>query len=565
MQPRVPTILRGRAGVAFALVVVLAIALWLRLDGVRWGFPALYDPDEPVFEMTALHLFRDQTLNPGWFGHPGSTTIYTLAAINAGVLGWGHLTGVYPDAHALAAAAYLDPGVIFEPGRLFIVFCGVACVALTFVIGRALGGQAVGLLAAALLALDPTHIHYSQIIRTDMHASVFLLGAMAFTVAVARRGRMRDYALAGVFAGLACATKWPAALVIASPLMAGLLRMERDTWRRDARGMLLAVGTMAAATVLASPYLVIDHATVVRNLTGELAPAHLGATGHGWFGNIAWYAANPLAHSVGWLGIALAVVGAMVACRNRAAAAAMAGPVVFVAAIATQQLVWARWIVPVLPAIAILVALGLVWLTGQARRLAGVWPAGLLAAGLLALVMVPMAARGQADAAERHTDTRALATAWLHAHAAPDASVVFEHGGVDLMHSRWTLLFPVGEAGCLDVRKLLGGQIRLTRVDTLRRGSAILDIGAVTMDKIDTCRADYAVLTNYDRYVAERASFPEQMTRYDRLLAGAAVVARFVPVTGEVGGPVVTVARLAARERAGAANAEAPRRVQERS
>ena len=60
---------------ALALWAILLAALWLRLDGVGFGLPALNDPDEPLFMMTALEMLQKHSLDPGWFGHPGTITL----------------------------------------------------------------------------------------------------------------------------------------------------------------------------------------------------------------------------------------------------------------------------------------------------------------------------------------------------------------------------------------------------------------------------------------------------------------------------------------------------------
>src|SRR3546814_1534041 len=50
-----------------------------------------------------------------------------------------------------------DPGIIFLPARLLMVAFGVACVWMTWRIGKRLGGDRVGLVAAAILAVNAVH------------------------------------------------------------------------------------------------------------------------------------------------------------------------------------------------------------------------------------------------------------------------------------------------------------------------------------------------------------------------------------------------------------------------
>src|SRR5665213_606470 len=88
------------------LLLILLLALLLRLIGFTFGLPSLYDPDEPFFLITGFKLLRDHSLNPGWFGHPGTTTIYALALIELAIVTTGNLTGRFPDIHAFGHAVY---------------------------------------------------------------------------------------------------------------------------------------------------------------------------------------------------------------------------------------------------------------------------------------------------------------------------------------------------------------------------------------------------------------------------------------------------------------------------
>lgn len=528
-----------------ALWAILLAALWLRIDGIGFGLPALNDPDEPLFMMTALEMLQKQSFDPGWFGHPGTITFYSLAAVIAAVGGIGVATGRFADGDAFAAAVYADPGILFLPARVMIALCGVLCVWLVFRLGKKFGGARVGLAAAAMLAVNAVHIDYSQIIRTDVQASVFMLFGAVAAVGIAERGRARDYLLAGLCAGLACATKWPAATILVTVLGAWAYRS------RSARGWygpILAAGAALVTLVAVSPYLLIEHATVIANLSGEARAAHPGATGGGFFANLGWYVANPLLSSFGVGGLALAALGLFWGSGRARLWAFVFLPfcLLFLVMIAAQTLRWERWIVPLLPFAAIAAARALCALAEllpphRSRPLA--LPAALL------VLMVPMLGEARIAAAERRHDTRQMASTWLRTHAPPGSSVLIEHAAFDLLASPFTLRTAMGSAGCVDVRDLLGGQIRYSKVDRLRGGGAIVDVGHVDPALLNTCRADFAVVTNHLRYRADPATYSAELARYDRLLAGGKVRLVVKPQRGERSGPEVHIVELAPASR----------------
>ena len=524
------------------MLLILAVAAALRLYGVDFGLPALNDPDEPLFVMTALEMLRNHSLNPGWFGHPGTTTLYCLALVSLAVGGLGIATGRFADGKALMAAAYADPGIVFLPGRLFIVACGILCVWLTWSLGKRLGGTRLGLIAAAFLAVNAVHIHYSQIIRTDVQATIFMLLCTRSAIAVAREGRARDYLMAGLWAGLACATKWPAAIIILNPLCAGLYRFTLD--RGELRRLALLPVAALAALLIASPYLLLDYATVMRNLAGEARTTHPGATGGGFLANLGWYVGHPLLGSFGVAGLALIVAGTLGTLRRpRIAAAVLPGGLAFLIVIGSQALLWERWIVPLLPFAALAAAAALCWFADWLRsRLDR--PLRWLELAATSLLLIPMLQAARTGAIERAVDTRQVASAWIRAHVPPGSSIVVEPAAFDLLQGPWRILFPLGSAGCVDARAILTGQIRYSKVETLRSGRAVVDLAHVDAAQIPTCHADIAILSHYDGYRADPAHFRDELGRYALLLRGGRQLAEFRPEPGARTGPVVRIVKL---------------------
>lgn len=530
----------GPEGAAMALI--MAAAAWLRLRGVDFGLPALHDPDEPVFVMTAFEMLRDRTLNPGWFGHPGTTTIVCLAAIMYAVGAFGIATGRFADADAFASAVYADPGIVFLPGRLLIVLCGAASVWLTYRLGKRVGGPVCGVAAAGFLAVNALHIEYSQIIRTDVMASVLMLGATISAVRILERGRLKDYVAAGVLVGLACATKWPAVLIAFNPAFAALWRFGKG--ERGWRNPLALAMSAPAALLAASPYLVLDFPTVLANLGNEARPFHPGATGEGFLSNLAWYAVNPLGTSFGWIGLIAGTAGVVLFARRRpsAALAVLPGPTAFLLAICGQSLIWERWVVPLLP----FLALGLGWVLRECwlrTQHAARWSAALpVAAGLA--VAAPMLVQSRASAIERDNDTRQLASAWVRENIPAGATILLEHAGIDLLGGKWNVKFPLGAAGCIDARAALSGRIRFSEAEARQAGRPALDIGYLAPATTSTCTADYAIISRYSLYAADPVRFGAQIAQYRAILKGAQRKASFFPRKGRTGGPPIVILRL---------------------
>ena len=310
---------------------------------------------------------------------------------------------------------------------------------------------------------------------------------------------------------------------------------------RIVAGTALIVGVF-----LASPFIFLDWQTVLANLSNEARPRHLGHTGAGFLRNGWWYLWHPVRESVGLMGLLLIVAGlAVSAIRSRVSRWTLVpAALAFLALIASQHLIWSRWILPLLPMFCVFAAVAVVALAeAVARTVNSSRPVPIIAA-LAAFAAIPTVAGAFAQSAERANDTRSQAARWAIANIPPGSSVAIEHLELSLRHQPWTFLFPIGGAGCVDGVKLLTQGVDYEEVEQLRQGSPIVDFGNVSPDRLESCRADYAILTYYDSYRAEAAAFPREIRNYEKLLAGGRTVALFEPRLGRAGGPLVRVVAL---------------------
>ena len=540
----------SRAQLRIALGLILLVALGWRLINIGFGLPGMYDPDEPMFMITALKMLSEGTLNPGWFGHPGTTTITLVAAIDAAVASTGLLLGDYANIADFARAAYADPAMLFVPARTAMALIGTACVWLTYALGNRLHGRATGLIAAALLAVNAAHIAWSQVIRTDINASAFMLASLLFAIRLADRGRLRDALLAGAFAGFATVTKWPAATVFIAIIGAAIYaRLQRGSADRPRRFILAAGAACLAAMFIASPFIFLDWQTMLANVTGEISPGHLGHNSRGFLANLYFYTVDQIGGSMGVVGLALVIGGVAVSAILNPIARWTLLPAagLFLALICTQNAFFSRWLMPLMPMACIFAGCALA-AVGQmvARSLGGAKRAVAIAA-LGLFVAVPSVAAAIAATNERANDTRTLAANWARTHIPPGSRVVFEHLELNLRDQPWTILFPIGDAGCIDGKQALSEGVSYDKVQQARGTSPIVDLGNVSRARLDTCRADYAILAYYDLYLVEAARYPAELATYRALLAGGRTVATFRPASGKIGGPVVHILALPSR------------------
>lgn len=524
------------------LLLIIIIAATGRLHNIDFGLPSLWDDDEPFFLMFGLKLLKNQAINPGWFGHPGTTTIYLIALTTAGTYGLGNLFGSWTGTHEFIAAIYGDPALIMVPQRVMIVIPSLISVWLTYRIGDRIYSARAGLLAAAILALSPLHIELSQLVRTDVQMTMWVMLSVYMALPLGDAYRQRALVGSSAVAGIACATKWPGALILLVPIALVLgregLGIEK-AWR-----IAVAVGTAIATLLLVSPYILLDYRTVLQNVLVEGRPRHLSQTSNGPADTLSSYVLEVLPAAMGWPVLLLAAIGlALVLTRRCSARLAIpiAIPVLtFLGLISAQSIMWPRWTLPMLPFLAI--AAGAV-LASASRRIAQHNGAASTATFLLGSVflLLPVAVGAWNSGVERSNDTRDLALEWVSRNVPANSSIAVETPAIPLLKGPWPVRFPLGDLGCIDPRKAMTGQIEYDDVARATGDRININLSTVLPRRLSSCKADFIIVNELDRYVAEAAHYPDELANYRSLLAGMHQVATFAPSKGRFGGPTVRI------------------------
>jgi hypothetical protein len=396
-----------------ALAIVLAGGLALRLWGAQQGLPYAFNADEADhFVPRAVHMFG-HGLNPHYFANPPGFT-YVLHYLFA--LAYGGTTGVR---HAFA----LHPADLYTLARIAAALLGVAALWLLYAIGARLFSRAVGLLAAAIEAVAFLPVFYAHLALNDAPTLAPLTLSLLGTAGVLRNGRKRDYLLAGLGLGLACASKYTAGIVIVPFAAAvGARYLEggaqqggdrqggdqggdregagRSPVDRSGSGRQALVGiTVCAAAALvaffiANPYSLLDyqrfHSELVHQST--LSAESQGKLGAPRQGGLLYYLWS-LTWGLGWLPALAALGGALTIwrfgrsggspsrCAPRSVAAPLGGvalgwmlvpaPLLFLAFMSLQGRHFGRWLLPVFPLLCLLAAVFVLQGADALVRLAG--------------------------------------------------------------------------------------------------------------------------------------------------------------------------------------------------
>ncbi len=443
------------------LALVLLLALGLRLWGIGEGLPYVYNIDEAGhFVPKAVAMFS-AGLNPRYFVNPPALT-YVLHVVFAVCYG-----GAGGAKHEYA----LHPGEVFLLARITVAVLGTGAVWLLYLLGARLFDRRIGLLAAAIEAVAFLPVAYGHLALNDAVTLLPLTLSLLGSAGVMRHGRRRDYALAGVGLGLACASKYTAGIAIV-PLAAAAATHYLDSIDRSKgsarsdrpeRGVLLGVALAGVcalgAFLLANPYALLDFKLFYSELLhqsslsdeaqGKLgAPKELGILYYLW--SFSW--------GLGWVPALAALGGAVAIWRRHARIGWLLVPavVLFLAFMGLQDRYFGRWLLPIFPIACLLAAffgLALVGVIAERVRAEGArgspsagvpddgssqaaapkrpWAARIAPAAVSALIVAALLGQGllystHNDIVLARADTRNITRAWMVAHVPRGAAIVVE-------------------------------------------------------------------------------------------------------------------------------------------
>ncbi|HEY0782902.1 MAG TPA: glycosyltransferase family 39 protein, partial [Thermoanaerobaculia bacterium] len=322
-----------------------------------------------------------------------------------------------------------------------------------YAIGRRLGGGAAAALGAVLLILSPLYNDGSHLNICDVPSAFFATVCLAIVARLLERETTAAYLLAGLAAGVAAGTKYPAG--VAAVAIAAVWLRHRIASRRWSSGLVGAALAAVAGLLAVTPSLAVFPRLAVSSQRGLFFGVQQYGRG-GWLGVMpdsnALYYAQQLLASFGWPLALLGLSGlfALPQERRRLALWLLPYPVVFLALLVSMNMVVKRNLYPVVPIAAALLGAGVAAWIARLPRLAARfprWPARATAPLAVALVLLCLWPAGDSVARQEvgyvSRTTREEALDWIRRHVPKGAGIVKES---------YTPDFAAGEYDVLQIR-----------------------------------------------------------------------------------------------------------------
>jgi len=464
-------------------------------------------------------------LNPGWFGNPGSTVMYPLAAIYRIWHAVAHHGMLFRPDPNLQGTFDSSPSQFYLLGRLMTIVYAVMSIPFVYQVGRRAFGERVGLIGAWLSVLCPIAVTHAQTVRTDSAGAFFGVLGLWLCLRLYDRPTIGNQIMAGLAVGLGIATRYfmvaliPVLLAVDGLVLrrqASRLGKLKATWLGISAGLL----AVAVAFALSTPYFFLDFTTVLENLEYEARATQPGHDSLFLAENFLWYLTRAIPLSITWPQTMLAAVGvALVIWRCQPQQMLLLGFVVtFLTGISLSPLHWQRWIIQILPLFALFAANALnviIACLSTPLRLTPSVQRGLIISALLLVSARLVYQLVLMDLRQASPSTRILAREWILRNLPTGSRITQEEYAAALVGTD----FVVSERFSLAVNRSVD--------DYYRDGYRYIVVSSAI----------------YGRYLGLPNHYPSEDAFYQTLFAEGHLLQQFKPSTAR-GGPIIRIYEL---------------------
>lgn len=514
--------IRDRVSLSSALVILVIAggSLFLRFNGIDWGLPGRFHPDE--YSSKALHMRAINDMNPHFFTNP-SLMIYAIYFAQSAVRPHSDSFRLITTFLGFPVDDPRGDYLLLVVGRIISALAGALTVGVVYAAGKGILGHRASAVAASVLAVSLLHVRNSHFATNDVVAAFLLVASFVFSSRIAAVGSRWDYCLAGLFGGLATTTKYTCIVFFVPLLVAHFSRKSEFTIKSLLAELwkpLISVCVSLVAFVAVTPYSVLSFREFQKDVQFQFSLGAEPAPGQFSIPTLLLALAT-LAQGLGLIPLVLALFGSVVLarCNLRYLLLLISVPMAFLISFSSQRYFFARFLIPVLPFLSLLAGYGLVRLANRWRKAPS---ARILLPALLAVMLLQGVVTSlQFNVLINQKDTRTLAADWIGANASPDADIAVE------VHALMDNPYGWGP-NCTDLR----GPYWAHYIEVFWPDKA------ADLDKVISGKFDYVIVTSWGRELMQRHPNlpPSQLERYNNLGKWGALVATFGP--GREGGDV---------------------------
>ncbi len=432
------------------LVAILLVAFGLRVWGAPFGLPFVYHPDEGFEVNRALQLGTGE-FDFNFFRMVKGGYFYLLFVEFGFLFVIMKILGFVSSTTDFAMWFIRDPSIFYIVGRVTTGVIGTIAVYLLCRIGTRIHSSRVGLIAAALMAVNVLQVVHSHYITVDIPLTCLCLAGLLFIVRVDESGSRADYIGACLFAALATITKLPGVLLVV-PLFAVHLKRSLHADRPFlqtffSKSVIVGGVVFICVFFLSNPGALLHFGDYLSNVTGMIGGGEGGDSNVSENPNHVGFYVSAMYQWIGLPILLASIFGLFVSLKNKihVMQILLMFALVFFAVISLSSnpyLVYTRYILPIIPVVLLFAALGI----DSVAQMLGRFSANNIAiAAMLTLLISSTAIVGSVreNLDFNKKDTRTAAREWFDKNVHEGASVLIQghtarpsNTGVQLRNSR---------------------------------------------------------------------------------------------------------------------------------
>lgn len=419
--------------ISIALLSIIAVGIFIRFLGLRYGLPMPLASDEEVTIGGTLRMLEQRTLIPALNPEVQKILYYPLGLI------YLYMAMFVPYIGSLYVVSGLPPLTDFAPivfdhlsnlwtlARLTSALISVATLWVIYKLGKSLfDSHLAALSATALLASDFTHAFFAHFAR-HWEATTLCIWLTVYFGWKYWLNPQRKFAIAaGVTSGYGFAVSFIGALGFGAPILA-LLALTFQK-RLNIKHAAWLVGALA---LISGVFTALFPAPLQRLLYSGILPLQDAKTVTGWLDTTGYYAlsvwyADPALVVLSMLGLLMLAVH-----RRWYFLVISLGGLLFYALLLYKFLpLEDRYIMPILPLLALLGGYAISYLI----QIKVVVVRNLATTAAIAAVMLSLAISSQSSLMLSRDDTRLQATAWIENNLSEE-KVVLDLNGIKMIPS----------------------------------------------------------------------------------------------------------------------------------
>ena len=270
-----------------ALIAILAVAGIVRYWALNFGLPDLWcRPDEN--QIAGIITSPLRFFHPGRFNYPSLYKYIVLSLYGLYYL-FVLIADRYISIEDFIKRFLMDPAPFYLIARSLTAFLGTMTVFIVYKISKNLFDRRSALISSLFMSLAYLHVRDSHFGVADVPMTFFIMLAMLFLVNSYNRKDLKNYVLAGIFAGLAASTKYAGILLVVPMCIVHILNI---TSKKDLKitafldkRMIFFLISMGGAFLLGTPFALLDFSKFVSDLlfeSGYLNYGHGIILSRGW-------------------------------------------------------------------------------------------------------------------------------------------------------------------------------------------------------------------------------------------------------------------------------------------